>query len=226
VLLYGITGPTLSAEVWAQLEAGFPRNPTWELTAGLDWFIGVKLDLFGLVNLEWDERLGGLKWDIAEAKNTKPIIVVNEPVDEEEITLVNVFNPFQPFAVPINPITETYDVDFRVKSEDAQDGTNCCTLKWYVDDVLKKTTQPGSGHDPTLQISRSFPSTEGEKRHEIRIESTDSDGATATKRFQIKIHKCENVVELNLIGGGTKKSCVLQAPFNPLPYPYPVPTTW
>jgi hypothetical protein len=222
VLLYGITGPTLSAEVWAQLEAGFPRNPTWELTAGLDWFIGVKLDLFGLVNLEWDDRLGGLKWDIAEAANTKPIVTVHEPVDGEEMTLPNLFTPLSPFASRISVINETYEVPIRVKSEDAQDGRNCCTLKWYVDDVLKLTTQPGSGHDPTLTISRSTPNTESEKKHEIRIESTDSNGATSTKRFKIKIHKCENTV--TFVGGG--KGCILQAPFNPLPYPYPLPTTW
>jgi predicted small lipoprotein YifL len=112
VLLYGITGPTLSAEAWAKLEAGFPRNPTWELTAGLDWFIGVKLDLFGLVNLDWDKRLTGLKWNIGEAKNTKPVVVLKNPVDEEEMTLPNELDP---------SILEAYYVDFDVKTEDNQD---------------------------------------------------------------------------------------------------------
>jgi hypothetical protein len=223
VLLYGITGPTLSAEAWARIVAGFPRNPTWELTAGLDWFIGVKLDLFGLVNLDWDKRLTGLKWDIAEAANTKPIVTVKEPVDEEELTLPNLYEPLiLPLASRLSIISEIYDVPVRVKSEDAQDGTNCCTLQWYVDDVLKLTTRPGSGHDPTLRISRSTPTTENEKKHEIRIESTDSNGATTTKRFKLKINKCENTV--TFVGGG--KGCILQAPFNPLPYPYPLPTTW
>lgn len=207
VLLYGITGPTLTAEAWAKLEAGFPRNPTWELTAGLDWFLGVKLDLFGLVDLSWDTRLTGLKWDVAEAKNTKPVIVVNEPVNEEEMTLPNEL---------AGSIFEAYNVDFRVKSDDKQDGVNCCRLEWFVDDLYKGQTVAGSGHDPTWLVTNSG-------RHNVRIVSYDSDGATTTKRFNILIHKCENVVTLVTTG---KKSCILQAPFNPLPYPYPVPTTW
>ncbi|MFN3266562.1 MAG: hypothetical protein ACK41E_06955 [Deinococcales bacterium] len=217
VLLYDITGPTLSAGAWAKIVAGFPRNPTWELTAGLDWFIGVKLDLFGLVNLDWDKRLTGLKWDIAEAKNTKPVITIKYPVDEEEMTLPNELAP---------TIFEAYYVDFDAKAEDAQDGTNCCTLNWYVDDLYKVTTLPGSGHKPRLLVSGTGPNFDG--RHNIRIEATDSDGASVTKRFNIQIYKCQNVVELNLIGGGTTKACILQAPFNPLPYPYSssLPLTW
>jgi hypothetical protein len=207
VLLYGITGPTLTAEAWAKLEYGSSRSPSWELTAGLDWFLGVKLDLFGLVDLSWDTKLTGLKWDIAEAKNTKPIITVNEPVDEEEMTLPNEL---------AGSIFQAYNVDFRVKSDDKQDGVNCCRLEWFIDDLYKGQTLAGSGHDPTWLVTNSG-------RHNVKIISYDSDGATTTKRFNFVVNDCKNTVTLVATG---KKSCILQAPFNPLPYPYPVPTTW
>ena len=208
VLLYGITGPTLTAEAWAKLKFQIPGDPTWKLTAGLDWLLGVKLDLFGLVDASWEKKLTGIDWDVAESKNTRPVITVNAPVNEEEMTLVNELN---------SPILEAYKVDFRVKADDQQDGVNCCQLSWYVDDLFLESTLAGSGHDPTLLL----PFASG--KHNVKIVATDSDGATTTKRFNIRIKKCENSIT-NLITGN--KVCILQAPFNPLPNPYQFPATW
>lgn len=208
VLLYGITGPTLTAEAWAKLKFQVPGDPTWKLTAGLDWFLGVKLDLFGLVDASWEKKLTGIDWDVAESKNTRPVIIVNAPVNEEEMTLVNELD---------SPILEAYKVDFRVKAEDQQDGVNCCQLSWYVDDLFLESTLAGSGHDPTLLL----PFAHG--RHNVKIVATDSDGATTTKRFNIRIKKCENSTTYSVTGN---KVCILQAPFNPLPNPYQFPATW
>jgi hypothetical protein len=189
VLVYGLGGPTLTAEAWVQFDAAFPRNPLWEISAGLDWSLGVEMEVFGLINLDWKEKLAGLKWDVLFAKNTKPTITVFEPVNGEELRLPRKTDSALA-AQAAAPSNDFYVVNFRSRAEDQEEGLNCCTVEWFVDDVLKKTTTAGNGHDPQMRIF-------GEGEHTIKAVIKDSNGSSRTKSFKINIVSCGSGVTRN-----------------------------
>ena len=98
-------------------------------------------------------------------------------------------------------------MDFRVKAEDDEEGVNCCTVEWYVDDILKKTTQPGSGHDKSMIVR-------GAGEHSVRVVITDSNGSTRTKNFKINIVSC---------GAGVTRGGALACPIQGLANPAIIP---
>jgi hypothetical protein len=199
VLVYGLGGPTVTIDAWARLIAGFPRNPTWEINAGLDLSLGVEMDVFGLINLEWKEKVMGTKWDVAEAVNSKPTLNVREPVDGQEIHLPITHHP---------TIGDVYFVDFNANTNDQQEGVNCCTVRVFEGSDLKGTTNPGSGHMRLLIV-------ENPGRHNFRVEVTDSFGAITTENFTIKLVSCGEGIAL--ITG--QRGCLIQGTLNPIAPP-------
>lgn len=182
VLVYGVGGPTVTLDGWVKLEAGFPRNPTWELTAGLDLLLGLEMDVFGLINLDWKEKVMDLDWDIAQAPNSKPTVILKNPVDGQTVSL-----PEEKISNGTVSIWQIPDAD--VKTDDAEEGVNCCTVSWYVDDVLKRTTPAGSGHQTNLVFGSTGP-------HTLRLEATDSSGGK-TSTYTLTIESCQT----GMVGG-------------------------
>ncbi len=206
VLVYGLGGPTLTAEAWAKFDAAFPRNPLWEITAGLDWSLGVEMEVFGLINLDWKEKLAGLKWDVLFAKNTKPTVTVFEPVSGEELRLPRQTDSALS-AQAVAPSNDFYVVNFRSRAEDQEEGVNCCTVEWFVDDDLKKTTNAGNGHDGKFRVF-------GEGEHTIKAVITDSNGSSRTKSFKVNIVSC---------GAGVTRGGELVCPIQGLSNPAVIP---
>jgi hypothetical protein len=184
VLVYGLGGPTVTLEGWVKLEAGFPRSPTWDLTAGLDLLLGVELDVFGLVNLDWNKKVMSLDWDIAQAANSKPTVVLKNPVDGETVRLLE-----QTISGGVK-LWKLDDMD--ANTDDTEDGVNCCTVNWYAEDLLKAITKPGSGHKTSIAFGSTGP-------HTIKLEAIDSSGGNTTKSYTITIESCQTAT----VGGQT-----------------------
>ncbi len=175
VLVYGIGGPTLTLDGWVKLKSAPTGDPVWELTAGLDLRLGVELEILGLINLDWNEKVLGARWEIDDQPNTKPSVILKYPVDGQTVHLPKQNTP---------TIGDFYLLEADAKTKDAQEGVNCCTVKWYIDDRFKTTTIAGSGHKANLVFAS--PGT-----YTVKLEVTDSGNLTASKSYQVTIQECQ-----------------------------------
>jgi hypothetical protein len=177
VLVYGLGGPTLTVDGWVKLKTDPANDPTWTLTAGLDLKLGVELEILGLINLDWNGKVLGAKWEIDEEPNTKPTVILKYPVDGQTVHLPLQHTP---------TIGYFYSLEADAKTEDAQEGANCCTVKWYINNQHKANTIAGSGHKQLLLFTS--PGT-----YTVKLEVTDLANLTSTKTYDITIKECQPI---------------------------------
>ena len=200
VLVYGIGGPTATLGGFVTFEAGFPRSPTWTLSAGLDVSIGLELELFGLINQDVNYEIFEKRWTIAEAKNTKPSIIIKTPLENETIELAK-----QTYTSgALNGQTYYIIPEIDINTDDLEDGFACCSVAWTIAGINQNTAL-GSGHkfsDYHLIASAGLKT--------ITATVTDSNGSSSTKTWNFTIKECSNTISAfgglracALSGGGT-----------------------
>ncbi|RMH37014.1 MAG: hypothetical protein D6689_21540 [Deltaproteobacteria bacterium] len=115
LLLYGVTGVGLDVGAYVALDAESPRDPLWELYAGVDGRAFVELDLI-VWNQSWDIDLFDTQWTLATAPNAEPMI--------QNVFVANM-NASSPGGIAVYagaPGT------FRVRTYDPEQGINCCRV--------------------------------------------------------------------------------------------------
>ncbi len=196
VLVFGIGGPTVTAGLFVEFEAGFPRTPTWSLQGGFDVSIGLEIDMFGLIQADIKEEIFEKRYDLAEAPNIKPSIIIQSPLEGDEIELaVNTDVDGAPLAgIPAGTkYIKLPKAD--IKTDDAEDGERCCTVVWELgNNGNGATTNPGPH---ILEDRIIYGGLNGvAKNQTITAIATDSSGGTTTKSWNYTYRECQNYVTL------------------------------
>ncbi len=198
ILVFGIGGPTVTAGAFVSFEAGFPRSPTWSLDGGFDVSIGLEIDIFGLLQADTKQEIFEKRYQIAEAPNSKPSIIIKSPLAGEELEL-----PLRTDPINLASITPqlTYFVvpKIDIKVEDAEDGKPCCAVKWEIGNINRNTNQ-GNHLLEDLRIDGGV----GQKT--VTVTATDSSGAKTSKTWNFRIKECRNYVQ---VVGASQRSCLI-----------------
>jgi hypothetical protein len=75
-LLYGIVGPKGGLSIYAEAEGNVFSEPCWRAAAGLEAFLGLRLELFTVELVDWDKR-----WPIVETEIGTGSCETGEAVD-------------------------------------------------------------------------------------------------------------------------------------------------
>lgn len=160
LLVYGIVGPNVGVDAFAEVEASVPGDPIWSLYGGIVARAGFifEVPVFGRI-VDFSTELSATRQLFLSAENTPPSIAA------ELVESVALFN---------RPLT------LRATVSDLEDGTACCSVTWTsnVDGDLGATT----GATPTL--THTFDS-EGPRT--ITATAVDSAGASASATFDIDV---------------------------------------
>ncbi len=194
VLVFGIGGPTVTAGLFVEFEAGFPRTPTWSLQGGFDVSIGLEIDMFGLIQADVKEEIFEKRYDLAEAPNIKPSIIVQYPLAGDEIELaVNTDVNGVPLAgIPAGTKYITLP-KADIQTDDAEDGIRCCTVVWELgNNGNGATTNPGPHIIEDRRINGGLNGVA--KQQTITVTATDSSGGTTTKSWNYTYRECQNYV--------------------------------
>ena len=70
-----VLGPSASVDSYLKAEANAKANPSWEVKAGMEIFIGADMQIFGKKILNYNKKVWGIEKIIAQAekKNTPPV---------------------------------------------------------------------------------------------------------------------------------------------------------
>ncbi len=185
VLVFGIGGPTVTAGLFVEFEAGFPRTPTWSLQGGFDVSIGLEIDMFGLIQADVKEEIFEKRYDLAEAPNIKPSIIIQAPLEGEEIEApMNTYT-----SGPLTGLKYFTVKKIDIKTDDAEDGERCCTVVWTLGENNGTTTNPGPH---MLEDFKLLGGGNGvAKNQTITVTATDSGGGTTTRSWNYKIKECQ-----------------------------------
>ncbi len=198
VLVFGIGGPTVTAGLFVSFEAGFPRSPTWSLQGGFDVSIGLEVDIFGLLQADTKQEIFEKRYDLAEAPNSKPSIIVQSPLVNEEIELaVNTFSSGPNAGKKYIKLPKA-----DIKTDDAEDGERCCSVTWDFGNTAD--TSPPGPHILEDVVIIGGPNGVA-KNQTITVTATDSSGGTTTKSWNYKYRECSNYVTFAATG---LRSCV------------------
>ncbi len=200
ILVFGIGGPTVTAGLFVTFEAGFPRTPTWSLDAGFDVSIGLEIDMFGLIQADVKEEIFEKRFQLAEAPNIKPTVIIQSPLEGDEIELaVNTDAVGIPSAgIPAGTkYIKLPKAD--IKTDDAEDGERCCTVVWeFGNNGNGATTNPGPHMLEDRRINGGLNGVA--KQQTITVTATDSSGGKTTKTWNYKYKECQNYVTFAATG--------------------------
>jgi len=161
LLVYGLAGPHVGLDAFAEVEARVPGDPIWNLYGGIVARAGFvfEVPVFGRI-VDFSAELAATRQLFLSAENTPPSIEV------ELVEDVALFNRA---------------LTLRAAVRDLEDGTACCSVTWVsnVDGVLGNTTTGGT---PTLPYT--FTS-EGPRT--ITATAVDSAGASTSASFGIDV---------------------------------------
>ncbi len=143
LMLFGVAGVSAGLDLYVQLEAGAPRDPSWELVGGLRGDVAVELDII-VWREEFSIPLFDTSWPIASAPNEPPRItrLASSPVCDDGTTAIAV---------------DTGLVTLDANTNDAEDGRGSGTVTWRsnVDGFLGTTT--GGGHELGVAFATTGP---------------------------------------------------------------------
>jgi uncharacterized protein (TIGR02145 family) len=154
MLIYSIVSPSLSSELYGQLEANLTDTPWWTLYAGLSADIGIEVKVWIFTLADYSANLFDYKYPIASAEdpgNTKPSA-----------------------AFSITPAAGSVDTVFTFDANasfDAEDPSSALEVRWDWDDDGSWDTEFSSVKVTTHQYADG-----GQKK--IRLEIRDSGGLT------------------------------------------------
>ncbi|MFZ5766255.1 MAG: DUF1566 domain-containing protein [Thermodesulfobacteriota bacterium] len=80
LFLYGVAGPSADLEAYLELDADVFSDPWWQLYAGLGSEVGVQVDIFDKVLLEYSKKLLDYRVLLAQAQQTtQPVLFSSLP---------------------------------------------------------------------------------------------------------------------------------------------------
>ena len=160
LLVYGILGPTVGVDAFAEVEAIIPGDPIWSMYGGIVATAGFIFDVpvFGRI-VDFSTELSASRQLFLSAENTPPSI------EAELVESVALFNR---------------QLTLRATVSDLEDGPDCCAVTWTsdVDGDLGTTT----GGAPTLPYTF-----ESEGPRTITATAVDSAAASTSASFDIDI---------------------------------------
>ncbi len=160
VLVYGIVGPNVGLDAFAEVEATIPGDPIWSVYGGIVARAGFVFEVpaFGRI-VDFSAELSASRQLFLSAENTPPSI------EAELVQSVALFNR---------------ELTLRATVSDLEDGADCCSVRWAsdVDGDLGTTT----GGSPTLPHTFT---TEGPRP--ITATAVDSAGESTSASFDIDV---------------------------------------
>jgi hypothetical protein len=180
LMLYGVAGVSAEAGPYAKFEAQYPSQPYWSMKYGIEGNLGVDIDLL-IFAKEWDVKLFDKVFNdkTKESPNERPkfVEIGSKYLCDDGFS-----------ARGIAPIGGGLaNVTLYALTDDKEDGAGTGTIDW------------SSSRDGSLGRTRkadkhiiSFPLRNGNP-HTITAVLTDSQGATRTKEFEVKLNadKCQ-----------------------------------
>ena len=180
LMLYGVAGVSAEAGPYAKFVAQYPAQPYWTMQYGIEGNLGVDVDLL-IFRKEWDVKLFDKIFDnkTKVAPNERPQFLEIGPkyLCDDGYTARGI----PPFGGGLANIT------LFALTDDKEDGAGSGTIDW------------SSSRDGSLGRTRKadkhiihFPLRNGNP-HTITAVLTDSQGATRTKEFEVKLatDKCQ-----------------------------------
>jgi hypothetical protein len=180
LMLYGVAGVSAEAGPYAKFEAQYPRQPYWTMTYGIEGNLGVDVDLI-LFRKEWEVKLFDKIFDnkTKTAPNERPkfLEIGSRYVCDDGFT-----------ARGLAPIGGGLaNIELYALTDDKEDGLGTGTIDWS----SSRDGSLGRTRKADKHIIR-FPLRNGNP-HTITAVLTDSQGATRTKEFEVKLNadKCQ-----------------------------------
>ncbi len=114
ILIYGIAGPFLYGRAFAKIDVAIPRDPLWELSAGLEAGVGFEVEILSFTLVSFEKPVLSYEIPLGQAENSRPSIEI------------------------IAPSGTTFDiskvVDFEAEASDPEDGecffNSNCSITW------------------------------------------------------------------------------------------------
>jgi len=160
ILLYGIAGPFLYGRAYAKIDVAIPRDPLWELSAGLEAGVGFEVEILSFTLVSFEKPVLNYEIPLGQAENSRPSISITAPSG-------TIFD--------INKL-----VDFEAEARDPEDGecffNSNCNITWS----SSKDGTFGSG----LFTSHGFP-TGGVRT--ITATVTDSKGKSSSDSVTVSV---------------------------------------
>ena len=166
IFLYGLVGPYGRLDAYLEMDGEIPRAPTWLLYGGLEAWVGI--DSVDVLDLTYDKKVLGAREEIARAGNSAPTVEIGNDGGERQLN---------------------HAVSLRARTDDREDGPDCCTVTWY----SSRGGNLGEGTGFFHELDYSF-DTVGP--HIITAEVKDSGGATSSDSVTYTVVNTPPAVEL------------------------------